>query len=102
MEDNEVGTSIPNMVLAEKSRNWVIYSSKKSRGFSALLSFLTPGLGQIYNGQVAKGLTFLAINIANALLMIVVIGFITYPVFWIYAIWDAWQTASKINEQLRG
>lgn len=101
-ECDKTGERIPEMVMVEKSRNWVIYSSTKSRGFAALLSLLTPGLGQIYNGQVAKGLTFLAINIVNVLLMIVVVGFITYPAFWIYAIWDAWGTASKTNEQLRG
>ncbi len=33
----------------------------------------------------------------NILLLFVVIGFITLPIFWAYAIYDAYKTAEKIN-----
>ncbi len=35
--------------------------AKRTAGTAALLSFLAPGFGQIYNGQLSRGLTLLAI-----------------------------------------
>ena len=64
---------------------------------AAVASCLWTGLGQIYNGEIGKGLAFMGVQILNALLMFVVIGFITFPVFWVYGIYDAYKTAEKIN-----
>ncbi len=62
-----------------------------------MLSFLFTGLGQIYNGQIGKGLVFVVLGVVFVITMIVLIGFILYPVFWIYNIYDAYTTAKKIN-----
>lgn len=74
-----------------------VTTEKKSSGLAAIASFLIPGLGQIYNGQIGKGIMFMIIGIIFALLMFVLIGFILLPLFWIYNIYDAYKTAEKIN-----
>jgi TM2 domain-containing membrane protein YozV len=58
-------------------------------GTAAILSALWTGLGQIYNGQLGKGIMLMIIQGVNVALMFVVIGFITFPIVWIYGIWDA-------------
>lgn len=69
----------------------------KNPGIAAVLSALWVGFGQIYNGQIGKGLLFMILQILNCLLLFIVIGFITVPAFWIYGIYDAYKTAEKIN-----
>lgn len=88
---------------------------------SALLSFLLSGLGQIYNGQVKKGLCFLILDFVFAFGLIFVIfggsmimGLLTFwagglgmcccfpfiflPFLWrIYFMYDAYKDAVKIN-----
>ena len=71
---------------------------KKNPGLAAVLSFFITGLGQIYNGQIGKGVLFIVIQIINILLMFVIIGFITYPILWIWGMVDAYKTAEKINK----
>ena len=73
------------------------YTEKKSTGIAAVLSFVFVGLGQIYNGQIGKGILFLIIAIILALSTIVLVGFILCPLFWVYNIYDAYKTAEKIN-----
>ena len=69
----------------------------KNPGIAAVLSFFWTGVGQIYNGQIFKGLILICIQILNAFLMLILIGFITYPLFWIWGIFDAYKTAERIN-----
>jgi len=70
---------------------------KKDPTIAAILSFLFVGLGQIYNGQLGKGILFMIIQLINVGLCLVLIGFITAPLFWIYGVYDAYSTAKKIN-----
>ena len=70
----------------------------KNEGLAAVLSFFFTGLGQIYNGDIGKGIVLIIIQIINVLLMFVIIGFLTYIIVWIYGIWDAYKTAKNINE----
>lgn len=69
----------------------------KSPGLAAVLSFFLPGLGQIYNGQIAKGLFFVVLAAVFGWLTVVVIGFLLYPILWVYGIYDAYKTAERIN-----
>lgn len=69
----------------------------KSPGLAAVLSFLILGLGQIYNGQIAKGLLLLLAAMISGVLMLILIGFIFWIVIWLYAIYDAYNTAQRIN-----
>lgn len=69
----------------------------KNPGIAAVLSFLFVGLGQIYNGQIGKGILLIVLGVICVALMIVLIGFVAYPILWIYGIYDAYKTADKIN-----
>jgi TM2 domain-containing membrane protein YozV len=73
---------------------------RKSAGIAAVCSFLFTGLGQIYNGQIGKGILFVIIGIILAFTILFLIGIILYPIFWVYNIYDAYSTAKKINAGL--
>jgi len=67
-----------------------VYVKRKEPGLALLLSLLIPGLGQIYNGDVGKGIAFM---IAFFVLIWIGVGI----VFWIWAMIDAHQVATNIN-----
>ncbi len=71
----------------------IVNVNPKSPGLATFLSCLIVGLGQIYNGQVAKGICMFIIA--------VLIGSFTAGVgsffFWIFAMIDASKIAKKIN-----
>ena len=69
----------------------------KNAGVAVVLSFFWTGLGQIYNGQIFKGLIMIGIQFINGLLMFILIGYITAPLFWIWGMYDAYRTAERIN-----
>jgi len=85
-------------------RNKASPTGEKNPGIAAIASFFFTGLGQIYNGEIGKGIMFMIIGGVFLLLMFVLIGLILYPLFWIYNIYDAYKTAERINlsGQLRG
>lgn len=58
---------------------------EKQPVLSAILSFALPGAGQVYNGQIGKGL------------LIFFTGWLIIP--WIYGIFDGYKTAEKINSE---
>jgi TM2 domain-containing membrane protein YozV len=68
----------------------VIYVKRKEPGVALLLSFLLPGLGQIYNGDVGKGIAFM---LGFFVLIWIGIGI----AFWIWSMIDAYQSATNIN-----
>jgi TM2 domain-containing membrane protein YozV len=74
----------------------------KNPGIAMLLSFFITGAGQIYNGQLMKGIVLIGIQIINFWLMWLLIGFVTYAIVWIYGIYDANKTAQRINAALAG
>lgn len=74
-----------------------VYGQQKSSGIAAVLSFFWPGLGQIYNGQIGKGILLILLQIVNLVLMFVLIGFITGLLVWVYSMYDAYNTAERIN-----
>ena len=69
----------------------------KNPGLAAVLSFFFMGLGQIYNGDIGKGILFIILYVISILLWVVLIGFLTTPILWIYGVYDAYKTAEKIN-----
>lgn len=77
----------------------VYMADRKNPGVAAVLSFFWAGLGQIYNGQLAKGIGFIVLYAVCVLLIFVVIGFILVPIVWIIGIWDAYNTAKQYNER---
>jgi len=72
----------------------------KNPSTATILSFFFMGLGQIYNGQIGKGIIFIILYGISAALMWVVIGFVTTPILWIYGMVDANNSAKKINENM--
>jgi len=54
---------------------------EKNAGIAAVLSFFVTGLGQIYNGQIFKGILLILIQIVNGLLLYILIGFINIVVY---------------------
>lgn len=67
---------------------------------ATILSFLICGLGQIYNGQIGKGVIFIVLYAISIALMFVIVGFITTPILWIWGMVDANKSAKKINEKI--
>lgn len=80
----------------------VVTGPAKNPGVAAVLSFLWPGLGQIYNGQIGKGMVFLVVQAVNALLTFVLIGFFTGFIVWIWAMVDAYKEAENYNRLIGG
>lgn len=70
---------------------------EKNPVLAAILSFLIVGLGQIYNGQIGKGIMLIIGYVISFALCFVYVGFILLPILWIYGIYDAYNTAKKIN-----
>jgi len=64
----------------------------QKHGLPALLSFFIPGLGQLVKGHVGMGIMIFLGMIVNILLMAIIIGFITTPIFWIWNIYDAYNS----------
>ena len=85
----------PHCGVRQKS---VTVKQEKSPGIAAIASAIWCGLGQIYNGQIGKGIGLMIAYAFSALLCLVLIGFLTTPVLWIYGIYDAYKTAEKINQ----
>ncbi|OZM56126.1 hypothetical protein CIB95_13535 [Lottiidibacillus patelloidae] len=69
----------------------------KNSGLAAVLSFLVPGLGQVYNGHIGKGIAFFIGAGIAGLTAIILIGFILAPIVWIWGIVDAYKCAERIN-----
>lgn len=78
----------------------IIIRSEKSAGLAAVLSFFIAGLGQIYNGQIGKGIVFMICYGISILLIFAVIGIITTPILWIWGMVDAYKVAEESNELL--
>jgi TM2 domain-containing membrane protein YozV len=77
----------------------IVVRSGKSAGLAAVLSFLWCGLGQIYNGQIGKGVALIVAYVVSWFLLFVLIGFLTTPALWIYGMVDAYRTAERLNRE---
>jgi TM2 domain-containing membrane protein YozV len=78
---------------SETQKLFIYENYKKSESLALILSFLLPGLGQIYLGRIGRGLGFLIGAIVLALLTFGIGGFI----IWIWSIIDAYNLAKKHN-----
>jgi hypothetical protein len=90
----------------------------KSPGEAALFSFLIPGVGQMYNGQVGKGIGLFLVSTAGVAVLLgaegscnfssncgdntapAVIGGSVFLGAWIYSIFDAYSGAKNHNAKL--
>lgn len=72
----------------------------KSPGLAALLNLVVWGPGQFYNGQLAKGMVFLLLWAVGwfSIVFFHVIAIIVSFVLWMAAMYDAYDSARRINE----
>jgi TM2 domain-containing membrane protein YozV len=68
-----------------------IYSVKRP-WIAALLSFLFFGAGQVYNGQIRKGIAFLILTLLGTLVFL-----LPGVLVWIYGIYEAALTSQRMN-----
>jgi TM2 domain-containing membrane protein YozV len=73
-------------------------SSEKNEGLAAAASFVVPGLGQVYNGEIAKGIIAGAITVLFALTGI---GLIIALPIWIWLVYDAYHMANDEDDSSR-
>ena len=66
---------------------------------AAILSLIVAGLGQIYNGQIGKGVLFIVIQLINGALTAVLVGWLLLPLVGLWAMIDAYITAKRNNER---
>jgi TM2 domain-containing membrane protein YozV len=66
-----------------------------------VLSFLWCGRGQIYNGQVGKGILVGVLYLACWLLFWLVLPLFGAAALWIYGMVDAYRTAENFNRSSR-
>jgi len=82
---------------------------QKSSGVAILLSFFLSGLGQIYNGELTKGLLLLFASIGLSVFLFflwwtcagLVLGSALALVVWIFGMYDAYTRAEQYNQALR-
>jgi TM2 domain-containing membrane protein YozV len=77
----------------------MLVSSAKSPGLAAVLSFFWCGLGQIYNGQIGKGIAVGFAYLICWFLWILLIGIPLTLGLWIWGMVDAYQTAERMNRE---
>ena len=73
----------------------------KNSGMAAVLSFIWTGLGQIYNGQIGKGVMLALVQFVFVMMSFVLIGLPFFLVLWVWGIYDAYQQAEDINSKAR-
>lgn len=71
----------------------------RSPVLAAILSLILSGLGQIYNGQITKGVIFIVIQLINAALTTILIGWILMPIVGLWAMIDAYLVAKSNDER---
>lgn len=70
-------------------------SSDNNPGLAAVASIIIPGLGKVYNGQIAKGIIIIIIGAVTVVLAITVVGLIIAVSLWIWLMYDAYQVADR-------
>lgn len=73
-----------------------------SPGLAAVLSLVLSGVGQIYNGQILKGVAFIVAQLINFALTTILIGWVPLVIVWVWAIWDAHRVARRIQAKGHG
>ena len=71
----------------------------KNAILAAILSFILPGLGEIYVGKLMIGiiLVIIALIATAAIFMVSSYAWIVYIIVWIYAIYDSYTSAKAVE-----
>ena len=70
----------------------------KNPATAAILSFLFIGLGQAYNGEIAKAVFFVILYVISIFLTFFMIGFVTTPILWLWSMVDAYRSSQKTKQ----
>ena len=95
------------MALTEEEKKRIFEEEKlkkemkgKSVVVSVILSFLIPGLGDLYCGSWIKALIFFALDFLAFILMFAMgIGVFLYAPVWVCGLISAWLSASKSEKR---
>jgi len=85
---------------SQENLNTAVMMHQKSEALALILSFIIPGVGEMYAGKVGKGVIILLLAILSAALIMLLIGFIMYPIVWIYSMIDSYNLAKEYNALL--
>lgn len=69
----------------------------KSPGLALVASFFIPGLGSLIIGRVGMGFLIFSCFVISWVLLFVVIGFVTLPLVWLWAMYDGYHGARSWN-----
>lgn len=86
-------------------------TEKKNPRVAVIASFFIPGLGQIYNGEVRKGIGLIIIGMIFASMWLsliqkphmigpILVAGASYLLLWIGSMHDAYKTAKEIGSQI--
>jgi TM2 domain-containing membrane protein YozV len=73
------------------------FVAPKNPAVSLLISFFVPGVGSMVNGDAGIGVAILIGYLVSLFLMLVLVGFLTAPAFWIWGLVDAYTGAQRWN-----
>ena len=85
---------------SQENLNTAVMMNQKSEALALILSLIIPGVGEMYAGKVGKGVIILLLAILSAALIMLLIGFIMYPIVWIYSMIDSYNLAKQYNAML--
>ena len=85
---------------SQENLNTAVMMNQKSEALALILSLIIPGVGEMYAGKVGKGVIILLLAILSAALIMLLIGFILYPIVWIYSMIDSYNLAKRYNALL--
>ena len=97
--DQVAGLPAPQLAYTQQGYVAVTQVAPKSPGLALLGSFFLPGLGQLINGQVGKGIAMFVAYLVSLVLLFVLIGFVLVPAIWIWSMVDAYGGAKQWNAQ---
>lgn len=75
-------------------------TKRRSVGIAVIGSVIFPGIGQAYNGETTKAVTFVIIGLVCLFSIVLLVGFVVYPLFWAYNVYDAYKTSKRIDAGL--
>ena len=81
------------LYLNKGNLNNFMAKERKSSGIAVVLSFLIPVLGQIYVGNIGKGVLLILLGFIFGLLSFLLIGLPFLLIIWVYSMYDAYKTA---------
>lgn len=91
--------SLPSPQLAYTQQGYVAVTqvAPKSPALALLGSFFFPGLGQLMNGEVGKGVLMFLAYVVSLVLILAFVGLFLAPAVWIWSMVDAYGGARQWN-----